>query len=359
MAVWNIRGFNHPDKVFACKNLIHSFKLDLVCILENHINVQSLLDPFFESSHSVFPSESSCHNFHLNSSGRIWIKWNSSKLCFKPALITSQLISGTIWVARQPILQLSAVYASNNSTDRKGLWADISNSNHDNKLPWALIGDFNCCRYASEKLGGAPITMSALKDFNDLIFSKGFKELNYVGFKYSWYNQRNDNPIHIKLDRVLVNDLWLESFAESYCSLQNHSCSDHCPIILHSGLVSQVHHRFLFKNYWSKMDKFWAHLIDVFSKHSVGNPLTHFTASLKLLKECIKKEAWFSINGVKKYLDGLLCKQKELLGLLQDDHNNMRINMAYKEINADIANFTSIFNSWIIQRAKVNWLKKR
>ncbi|PKU76567.1 hypothetical protein MA16_Dca001171 [Dendrobium catenatum] len=358
MAAWNIRGFNHPDKVFACKRLIQSFKLDLVCILENRINVLSLQDPFFESSHSLFPNEASCHNFALSSSGRIWIKWNASKICFKTTQISSQFITGVILVANQPILLLSAIYASNNPNERRELWEDITQSSPSTQLPWALIGDYNCCRYASDKLGGSPISMSSLSDFNSMIFQSGLKDLNSVGLKYSWFNQQTDNPIHIKLDRVLVNELWLESFADSYYSVQNPSCSDHCPIILHSGLISKVQHRFLFKNYWTSLEMYWIHLLEIFSKPCIDNPLSHLCNSLRMLKGCIKKEAWYSSNGIKKHLDGLLSKQNDLLGLLQQDHNNLALNLSYKEVNSEIANFNSMYSSWIVQRAKVNWLKK-
>ncbi|XP_020675152.1 uncharacterized protein LOC110094298 [Dendrobium catenatum] len=304
MAAWNIRGFNHPDKVFACKRLIQSHKLDLICILENRINILSFQDPFFEISHSLFPNEASCNNFALNSSGRIWIKWNASKICFKPTQISPQIISGFILVANQPILHLSAIYASNNQLERKELWEAIADIHASINLPWALMGDYNCCRFASDKLGGIPISMSSLADFNTMIFNNGLKDLTSVGLNYSWFNQRSDNPIHIKLDHVLVNDLWLESFAGSYCSFQNPSCSDHTPILLHSG-----------------------------------NPLSHFSNSLKLFKECIKKEGWSSSNCVKKHLDALLGKQKSLLELLQMDHNNREINLSYKAINSEVANF--------------------
>ncbi|KAI0489416.1 hypothetical protein KFK09_029258 [Dendrobium nobile] len=313
------RGFNHPDKVFGCKRLIQSFKLNLVSILENRINVLPLQDHFFESSHSLFVDEASYHNFHLNSSGRIWVKWNASKLCFKPTLVSSQLISGTIWVANQPILQLSVIYASNSSLELKVLWDSIAQSSPANELSWALIGDFNCCRFTSEKLGGSPITLSALTDFNNMFFSNGLKDLNSVGLKYTWFNQQSDNPIHIKLDRV--------------------------------------HHRFLFKNYWTKLDNYWCHLLEVFSQPCNGNPLSHFCKSLKLLKGCIKKEVWSSSTCIKRHLDELMKKQVDLLGKLQDDHNNLALNLSYKDVTAELVNFNSIHTSWIIQRAKVNWLK--
>ncbi|XP_020693913.1 uncharacterized protein LOC110107837 [Dendrobium catenatum] len=279
-----------------------------------------------------FVDEASCHNFDLNSSRRIWVKWNASKLCFKPTMISSQLISGTIWVANQPILQLSVIYASNSSLERKVLWDSIAQSSPANQFPWALIGDFNCCRFTSEKLGGSPITLSALTDFNNMIFSNGLKDLNSVGLKYTWFNQRSDNPIHIKLDRVLVNEGWLNAFADSCIT------------------------GFLLKIIGLSLTTigviFWRFFLNLV----MAILLSHFCKSLKLLKGCIKKEVCSS-SSIKRHLDALMKKQVDLLGKLQDDHNNLALNLSCKDVKAELVNFNSIHTSWTIQRAKVNWLK--
>ncbi|KAI0522856.1 hypothetical protein KFK09_005241 [Dendrobium nobile] len=357
MAAWNIRGFNHPDKVLCFKRLIQSFKLDLVCILENRIQSHSLLDPFFQASHCLFSNEESCNNFDLSASGRIWIKWNASKLTFKPSFISTQVISGTIWVANLPLFQLSAIYASNSNADRVQLWNSIAQLAPAADFPWALIGDYNCCRYANEKSGGTPITQSALFDFNNMIFRNSLVDLNSVGFKYTWFNQRASNPIHIKLDRVLVNEGWLNMFQDSFCSFQSPSCSDHCPIILHYGMNVHVNHRFIFKNYWSKLESYWAILLEAFSTPTNGNPLSHFSKILKQIKTVVKKEVWASSTCISRHLDKLNNEQAKLLGNLQVDPNNPALNLSFKELNMELVNFNSMYASWIIQRAKVNWIK--
>lgn len=357
IAAWNIRGFNHYDKVLCFKRLIQSHKLDLVCILENRINSNSLLDPYFESSHSLYANEANCNNFDFNTSGRIWIKWNASKINFTPTFISSQVISGTIWVANQALFQLSAIYASNSSLERKDLWKDIAQLAPAADFPWAIMGDFNCCRYANEKFGGTAITLSSLLDFNNMIFTNCLTDLHSVGFKYTWYNQRSVNPIHIKLDRVLVNEGWLNKFTDSYCSIQSPAGSDHCPIILHSGLPVHVNHRFIFKNYWTKLDKFWSILLDASSAQCSGNPLSHFCNTMKTIKGEIKKQVWHSSSAVTRHMEALYKEQEVLLGKLQEEPNNNYINLKYREITVDIAKFNNIHASWIIQRAKVNWIR--
>ncbi|XP_028554509.1 uncharacterized protein LOC114580608 [Dendrobium catenatum] len=302
----------------------------MVCILEIRIHIHSLDDSFFTYAHKLFLNEDSCNNFALSNSGRIWVKWNSSKLTFTPVVTTSQMISGFISVSNQSLFQLSVVYASNCSTDRKSMWNDLTLAGPAENAPWAVIGDFNCCRYATYKLGGAQLSHTVLKDFNECIFLNGLEDLHSVGCNFTWFNQRVDNPIHIKLDRVLVNNCWLNQFPEFFCSIQNPSCSDHCPVILHQGSSFKVFHRFLFKNYWTKVDKYWALLLEVFSRPSSGNPLSHFCLSLRQLKKDIKLECWSSYNSVSKHIEDLNSKQSFLLEQLTLDHSNVELNNAYK-----------------------------
>ncbi|KAI0522403.1 hypothetical protein KFK09_004782 [Dendrobium nobile] len=259
-----------PCAHFWCfKRLIESFKLDLVCVLENRIQVQSLKDQYFISSHSLFPNESSCHNFDLSQSGRIWIKWNPTRINFSPEVTTSQLISGTVFGAFFSPFKLTVIYAANSSLECKSLWADINMLAPPGHTPWALLGDFNCCRFASEKLGGT----------------------------------------------------------------------------------------FLFKNYWTKLDSYWALLVDAIITPPEGNPLSHFCNTLRIIKRNIKNQSWVSSSCVSRHIDILHDKQKELLSSLHRDPSNLILNQTFKDNNINLARFTSMQASWIIQRAKVNWLK--
>ncbi|PKU65517.1 hypothetical protein MA16_Dca012239 [Dendrobium catenatum] len=41
---WNVRGFNSPDRVLACKKLVSSYHLDMLCILEAKVPLDSMSD---------------------------------------------------------------------------------------------------------------------------------------------------------------------------------------------------------------------------------------------------------------------------------------------------------------------------
>ncbi|XP_020685967.1 uncharacterized protein LOC110102125 [Dendrobium catenatum] len=353
---WNVRGFNHAEKVLNCKSLIKSFKLDMLCLLETRIHSPSLDDPFFKISHSLFPNEESCHNFHLTSSGRIWIKWDSSKLCFTPNVITKQMINGNVLVGNCFLFQLTIVYAANNVFDRKALWLSIGSAAPPSNIPWSILGDFNCCRFGTKKSGGSPLHHYNLVDINSMIFDNGLLDLHSVGSFYTWYNQQSVNPIFIKLDRVLVNDQWKRQFPSTFYSFQSSSCSDHSPAILHPGLPSNSHHRFMFKNFWTKQDSYWCYLLNAFSLPLNGNPLSHLSNVLKQFKGTIKNLHWANSHFLNTHLDVLQAKQLNILELIQDNPLDVPLISSLRESNLEIANATSMLSSWIIQRAKSKWL---
>ncbi|XP_020694319.1 uncharacterized protein LOC110108146 [Dendrobium catenatum] len=330
-------------------------KQDMLCLLETRVHASSLLDPFFDSSHRLFSNEDSFHNFNLASSGRIWIKWDASKLSFSPSLVTSQLINGTVSVGNSPPFQFSIVYAANNALDRKELWSSLCAAAPSGNTPWAVIGDFNCCCYASDKSGGLPLHHSNLVDINNMIFVNKLVDLNAVGSLYSWYNQQTANPIFIKLDRALVNEDWIKNFPNSFSSFQT-SCSDHSPIILHPGLTFHAHHKFLFKNFWTNNDRYWVYLLNAFSLPMIGNPLSHLCFVFRQLKGEIKNHNWANSQSLSAQLEVLHADQLNFLQQIQINPLDLSLVASLKETNLKIAEVSSSLASWVIQRAKINWL---
>lgn len=208
-----------------------------------------MFDPWFFANHSIFSCEASYDNFTLSNPGRIWIKWNSLKVNFVPVFTSTQLIQGLVYVGTIPTCNISVVYASNNFEERLLLWDQLLSLAGGIVLPWIILGDFNCCRYPHEKAGGNALVASKTSNFNNLIFNTGAHELSPVGHYFTWFNQRVDTPIHINLDRVLVNDAWLNTLNNTYYLMGDPMISDHSPIIVlsHNNIIQN--HRFLYKNY--------------------------------------------------------------------------------------------------------------
>ncbi|XP_020674999.1 uncharacterized protein LOC110094176 [Dendrobium catenatum] len=320
------------------------------------IHANSFLDPWFRFNHRVFDKEDSCHNFNLSNSGRIWIKWDPLLIQFNPTHFTTQLISDELHRGLDLLCVLSVIYASNSPTDRIQLWDKIGEIGTHITSYWLIFGDFKCCLHAEEKFGGSSLLASHLWDFNSLAFDLGLLDLASTGLKYTWFNQRANERIHLKLDRMLINDKWLESFSRSYYEVLSPSCSDHSPIVLYSGQPTKLNHRFHFKNFWTKQGCYWAELLNTFSQPSHGNPILGWYSKLKNFKESIKGKTWANSCYLSTHLSSLKDQQSLCLGMLNIDPQNICLNQRLKSLNAQIYDCSSSWSNWVLERAKLKLL---
>ncbi|XP_020681566.1 uncharacterized protein LOC110098944, partial [Dendrobium catenatum] len=353
---WNVRGFNNLDKVSFCMSLINSHDLKLLCILEAKISTSSVDDPWFLRSHHLFENESSCNNFMDSTPGRIWIKWDNSAFSFQQIFTSSQLIYGMLSVGSFPPIFLSVIYAANSVEDQKILWDQLMNSSPTLDQPWVVMGDFNYCRYESEKVGGSIITSSRLGELNSMIFNCGVQDITSIGLFFTWFNQRVDNPIHIKLDRVLINNALLDFLPNAYYTVEPPLGSNHSSLIFKYTHHKPISARFMFKNFWINMDGFWDDVLTAFSSRSPRSSMASFCHSLHWLKRTLKNRHWASSSYLSNALLEMKRKQHQCLIDIQSHPLDLEHNHYLKKINDDIASLQAQRTSWIAQRAKASWL---
>lgn len=127
---------------------------------------------------------------------------------------------------------VSFVYAANIAEDRRELWADIQRHSEDpmfHNKPWLIMGDFNETLDGEEHSGFAvsPSITSGMRDFQDTVRCCSLVDMSYHGPMFTWCNKRDAWLISKKLDRVLINEVWNQSFSESYSVFESGGCSDH------------------------------------------------------------------------------------------------------------------------------------
>ena len=80
-------------------------------------------------------------------------------------------------------------------------------------IPWVCAGDFNEIAKAHEKLGGRPRLVRQMEAFREVLDEYGFKDLGFVGDKYTWCRGQGDNnTIWERLDRAVATTKWIEMF---------------------------------------------------------------------------------------------------------------------------------------------------
>ncbi|XP_020702620.1 uncharacterized protein LOC110114178 [Dendrobium catenatum] len=208
----------------------------------------------------------------------------------------------------------------------------------------------------NEKAGGTPLSYARLSELNSMIFNAGLHDLSSVGHFFTWHNQQQQNPIHIKLDRVIVNDNWLTYFPHTFYKVDDPDCSDHSPLILMNPLSINKGHRFMFKNYCLNQPEFWSNLVDVFSLPNKISPLSSFSYKLKTLKNIVKSKSWSNANTIQTQIDTLKTQQHSVIAQLQNTPLDPFLNCCLTDINTKLAFYHNSLTSWMTQRAKVNWL---
>lgn len=131
-----------------------------------------------------------------------------SSISFTPFITNAQFIHGWVSTRSSEGFFLTTVYPKNVHSGKLELWDVLSKFYNTIQQAWIVLGDFNYYRFPEEKKGDNPISPSKLMDFNPMPFNFELRDLSF-SLSYTCHNNRIDNPIHIKLDRVLINDYWL------------------------------------------------------------------------------------------------------------------------------------------------------
>ncbi|KAL9668189.1 hypothetical protein QQ045_002564 [Rhodiola kirilowii] len=79
--------------------------------------------------------------------------------------------------------------------------------------PWIWSGDFNSLRLHCEKLNGARVKDSDVRDIASLCDNNGLSDITFSGCFYTWSDRHTaGDRIWSKLDRILVNDDMMHLF---------------------------------------------------------------------------------------------------------------------------------------------------
>ncbi|XP_039035570.1 uncharacterized protein LOC120172070 [Hibiscus syriacus] len=97
-------------------------------------------------------------------------------------------------------------------------------------LPWLIGGDFNVILNPEENsVSVSSPTLADISDFWNCVENLGIFYHPYIGPLFTWSNKQHDAYLARKLDRVLINPIWIDAFPDSVVEFQASGDSDHCP----------------------------------------------------------------------------------------------------------------------------------
>ena len=163
------------------------------------------------------------------------------------------MVDGEVGVGKW---HLTRFYGNLDTRKRPESWPKLKHLKGTLNLPWLTIGDFNELTSLLEREGGSTRPRQQMQNFLDTISFCGFREVDYIGPKFTWIYQKADgSQIRERLDRALATPKWLALFPIAKLFHLTSLASDHSPLALR--MVKKSHKRrqkkmFRFEAMWLK-----------------------------------------------------------------------------------------------------------
>lgn len=316
---WNVRGANDPSKHIEIRKFVLDNRVNCFALVETKLKARKV----DELVNKLWPGWGYFHNGRDNSRARILVIWNPSLVQLKIEEHSNQFIHTSIEFQQTNAINVTFVYGDNLAQRRKSLWEGLESIALSTLIPWAVIGDFNAIRYNSDRAGGSTTWPSYMDDLNICIQEAGLEDVKASGLHFTWQNNNEAVFIRRKLDRVLINDKWMESYTYSEAKFLSHSTSDHTPMILHIGTNQPKGGKtFRFFNHWTQIPGFWPIIEEAWGLSFEGNKMASVVARLQLIKKQLKE--WYAIK--RNEMDGLCNSIRNQIERLQTeiDVNGLR-----------------------------------
>lgn len=149
--------------------------------------------------------------------------------------------------------RVSWMYGPPYREEKPLFWDNLASFELVNTPPWLCIGDFNEILGNDEKEGGNPWPWCRTRFLRSFMDTNGLLELRSTGQFFTWENRQDPaSLIRTKLDRGLVNALWLHGWPDSCVHVEPRIGSDHSPLVLFlTPRVRKKGKDFKFEAYWA------------------------------------------------------------------------------------------------------------
>lgn len=198
-----------------------------------------------------------------------------------------------------------------------------------------------------------------MDEFNNCIEDCGLSDIKTTGLFFTWQNNNTAYFIQRKLDRVLVNDMWLCKYPLSSATCVPHNISDHTPLVVDLANSQPSKGRtFKFFNHWTEYPEFLPLVERIWATPMFGSPMFKVANKLKLLKGELR-----TLQAVKK--EQQVKRSKELETLLLNlqtkiDTEGLREEHTFAELNAlkvEALVLANLEEAEAKQKSRINWLK--
>ncbi|XP_074300998.1 uncharacterized protein LOC141632342 [Silene latifolia] len=305
-------------------------KVGLFGILETKIKSRN----WNKVTNNICSNWAICTNSYLHSGGRIWIIWDPVLFEVDILDVTIQCIHTKVFdKARRKDFYFTVVYGLNSLGDREPLWQSIRSYHLQLNSPWLLCGDFNAIMERNERIGGAEITNAELRPMADAIRD-------------------------YRIDRVFINEEWLEQYPDSFAHFLLEGLFDHCPGLVHLEEERQRRgNSFKYYNMWSMAKEYKEVVIYGWSREVQGTPMFRIVSKLKGLKKGLLNLNKDNFEDIENLTNLTELSLKHFQSLLVSDPYNKEWIENERASAQELTDMVKARDQFLKQKAKCDWMK--
>lgn len=264
---YNIRGLGKRAKRREVREMVKKHRIEFCCIQETKMS--NMRDKICKSLWGDKNCEWACMDAEGNSGGILSI-WNNEVF----SMVSSWFVKGVLVVNGflkedgQQVCVMN-VYAPCSSTEIFLLWDLIGNAIEQQSNTYTcVVGDFNAIRHEKERVEkGSVVNHRDILAFDEFISQSNLFEIPLIGRFFTWF--RKDGSCKSKLDRMLVNEEWLNKWPNYSLKSDGRSLSDHCPIFSEVVIKDWGPKPFRFINSWISHPEFKQFIKQKWEEHKV------------------------------------------------------------------------------------------
>ncbi|XP_020239832.1 uncharacterized protein LOC109818715 [Cajanus cajan] len=202
----------------------------------------------------------------VNKVGGLLCVWCKEKLKVSDSFQGSRFLGLVgIWRQNRSEIVIVNIYAPCDPTKKKNLWGELKEIREQSNIKvWCVVGDFNCVRKASERVGVRAINdrrdTTVVRDFNKFISDMDVVDIPLSGRSFTWY--RPNGSAKSQIDRILVSREWFDIWPGSSQVVLNKSIFDSFPIMVRQAEIDWGPKPFKVFDHWMQEKDFRRFVIE-------------------------------------------------------------------------------------------------
>ncbi|KAH7840791.1 hypothetical protein Vadar_021656 [Vaccinium darrowii] len=159
-----------------------------------------------------------------------------------------------------------------------------------------------------------------------------------------------------KIDRVLVNSVWLDKFPDSEAVFLAPSVSDHCAILVTVLPEVYVRRPFKFFNFWLKNSNFKEAIVSSWDSPLVCSVRSRLGLKLKRLKPVLKGLNQHYYSDISGRVTQLRMELGQIQAQFQGDPDNIALQEREQEVYLNFVEMSGAEEAFKKQKSRVQWL---